>query len=37
MSGKGNKILTSSGVVSPSSSCQQLCRAVSDMSSFLVY
>lgn len=37
MSGKGNKILTSSGLVSPSSSHLQLYRAISDVNSFLVY
>lgn len=37
MSGKGNKILTSSGVVSLSSSHLQLYRGISDVNSFLVY
>lgn len=36
MSGKGNKILTSSGVVSLYSSRLQLYRAISDVNSFLV-
>lgn len=34
MSGKGNKILTSSGVVSLSSSHLQFYRAINDMNSF---